>query len=140
MDQYHTRLSDWQLRLMQYIAERARVRVDPARPVCAEFAAGAVEAMTGKPLGLQWRDQYPTVKAGLKAVKEAGYEDHVALVADMFEAIPPAMACPGDIAVLPGDDGIAALGIVQGPNIYVQAKDGIGAVPLTRAVAAFRVP
>lgn len=137
---YAPRQPDWQLRLIQYIGTRARTPIDPARPVCAEFVAGAVEAMTGTSIGLQWRDKYPTVHAGLKALKEAGYADHVALVADMFDEIPVAMACPGDIAVLPGEDGIRALGIVQGANIYVQAENGIGAVPLTQAVAAFRVP
>lgn len=139
MTEYHKRSPDWQLRLMQYIAERARTPVDPAGPVCAEFAAGAVEAMTGQPLGIQWRGKYRTVSAGLKALKAGGYADHIALVADMFDEIPPAFARPGDIAVLPGDDGIAALGIVQGSHIYVQSAGGVGAVLLTDAIRAFRV-
>ena len=133
------RKPDWQLSLVQYIAERARTPVDPARPVCAEFTAGAVEAMTGKRVGIAWRDKYPTVRAGLKALRDGGYADHIALVADLFDAMPPAMACPGDIAVLPGEDGIKVLGIVQGANIYVQSINGVGAVPLTDAIAAFKV-
>lgn len=137
---YAPRQPDWQLRLMQYIGGRARTTVDPDGPVCAEFVAGAVEAMTGASIGLQWRDRYATVQAGLKAVKEAGYADHIALVADMFDEIPAAFACPGDIAVLRGEGSIAVLGIVQGSNIYVQTPAGIGAVPLTEAVTAFRVP
>ena len=140
MNRYFQRKPDWQMALMQYLAERARTPVDPARPVCAEFAAGAVEAMTGQSLSIAWRDKYPTVQAGLKALIGSGYADHIALVADMFDDIPGAMACPGDIAVLPGECGIRALGIVQGAHIYVQAEGGLGAVPLTDAVAAFKVP
>lgn len=137
---YHQKAPDWQLQLVQYIAERARSPIDPSRPVCAEFVAGAIEAMTGAGLGIAWRDKYPTVAAGLKALREGGYADHVALAADLFEEIPPAMACPGDIAVLPGDGGIRALGIVQGAHIYVQSENGIGAVLLTTAITAFKVP
>lgn len=137
---YHKRRDDWQIQLMQYIAERARTPIDPSAPVCAEFAAGAIEAMTGVRLGLAWRGKYPTVVAGLRALRAAGYADHVALAADMFEEIPAAFACPGDIAVLRGRLGIRVLGVVQGPNIYVQATNGIGALPLTDAIAAFRVP
>lgn len=137
---YATKQPDWQLHLMQFIAERARTPIDPAGPVCAEFVAGAIEAMTGARLGLEWRGKYPTAVAGLRALRAAGYADHVALAADMFDEIPAAFACPGDIAVLPGRLGIRVLGIVQGPNIYVQAKNGIGAVPLTDAISAFKVP
>ena len=133
------RAENWQLRLMQYIAERQRTPVDPTRPVCAEFAAGAVEAMTGRPIGIAWRGKYPTVAAGLKAIRKGGYADHIALVADMFDEIPASFAQAGDIAVLAGEDGIKALGIVQGPHIYVQSINGVGAVPLTDAIAAFRV-
>jgi hypothetical protein len=135
----NTRHPDWQLRLMQYIAERARTAIDPNGPVCAEFTAGAVEAITGRSLGIAWRGKYPTVAAGLKALRKAGYADHVALAADMFDAIPPAFAGAGDIAVLPGEDGIRILGVVQGPHIYVQTVSGIGAVPLTNAILAFKV-
>ena len=134
-----TRHPDWQLRLMQYIAERHRTPVDPNAPVCAEFTAGAVEAITGRNLGIAWRGKYKTVAAGLKALRKAGFADHVALAADMFDAIPPAFACAGDIAVLPEVDGVKVLGIVQGPNIYVQTVTGVGAVPLTDATAAFKV-
>ncbi len=134
-----TRHPDWQLRLMQYIAERHRTPVDSNAPVCAEFTAGAVEAITGRNLGIAWRGKYKTVAAGLKALRKGGFADHVALAAEMFEAIHPAFACPGDIAVLPEVDGVKVMGIVQGANIYVQSANGIGAVPLTDAIAAFRV-
>lgn len=136
---YATRRRDWQMHLMQYLAERARTPVDPNAPVCAEFTAGAVEAITGHNLGIAWRGKYPTVASGLRALRQAGFADHVALAAAMFEAIPPAFACAGDIAVLPGENDIRVLGVVQGPNIYVQTVMGVGAVPLTDAIAAFKV-
>jgi hypothetical protein len=134
-----TRQPGWQMHLMQYLAERARTPVDPNAPVCAEFTAGAIEAITGRSLSIAWRGKYLTVASGLKALRRAGFADHIALAASMFEAIPPAFACAGDIAVLPGEDGIRVLGIVQGPNIFVQTVMGVGAVPLTDAIAAFKV-
>lgn len=133
------RKPDWQLRLMQYVADRARLPVDPAAPVCAEFAAGAVEAMTGEPLGIEWRGKYRSIAAGLAALQAAGHADHVALVAAIFDEIAPARANPGDIAVIPTPSGIPALGIVQGAHIYVQAETGLGAMLLTDAIRAFRV-
>ena len=43
------------------------------------------------------------------------------------------MILPGDLAVVEGDGG-RALGIVQGTMIYVLRPEGLGLLPIERAV------
>jgi hypothetical protein len=134
-----TRLPDWQSRLTAYmratVAERKGAITEPD---CALFAAGAVLAMTGTDPAAEWRNRYPTVAAGQRMLRRAGFTDHVALVATQLPEIPPAMARVGDIAVI-ASDGLSALGIVQGARIYVLGPTGVATVPLTSATRAFKV-
>ncbi len=132
------RYPDWQIRLMHYVAGRARTPVDPNEPVCALFAAGGVEAMTGQDFAAEWAGRYSTTRGALRVLRKAGYADHVALVAERFEEIAVPFAAPGDLAVIATDD-VPAIGIVQGEMIYVQAVNGVGAQPLLSAIRAFRV-
>lgn len=136
MTEFH-RLPDWQQRLTDYL------RAHHARPFawgrwdCAIFTAGAVRAMTGRdPMrGLRG---YRTLAEGLRKARARGLEDHVAAVAATFPEIHPAFAGPGDIAVVPGAPGLA-LGLVQGPQVYVLGDRGLGLMSLTEAQRAFRV-
>lgn len=129
---------DWQIRLMQYVADRARTPVDPRDPVCALFAAGGVAVMTGQDFAAEWAGRYTTMRGALRALRKSGYADHIAVVAERFTEIPVSFAAPGDLAVIPTDD-LPALGIVQGEVVYVQSINGIGAWPLLGATRAFRV-
>lgn len=133
-----TRHTDWRRRLTAYLAEKSRQPFEEGRNDCALFAAGAVQAMTGRDPAGDWRGAYDSTLAGMRALKEAGYDDHVAFAAAHFEEKPAAFARPGDIAVVPGPDG-PALGIVQGPGIYVLNPAGLAIVPLTAAHRAFGV-
>lgn len=132
------RLPDWRQRLIDHIVATAAEPFKPGAHDCALAAANAVKAMTGKDYARGFRG-YRTVAEGLRKLKAKGYEDHVALVAEHFEEIPPAMAQVGDIAVVQGDDGLA-LAIVQGELLYVTGPQGRALVPLTSAMRAFRVP
>lgn len=129
---------NWQASLTDYAASVAAMPFDPATHHCAFFAAGAVRAMTGVDLAAKWRGRTKTVAAGLRALRRAGFDDHVALVAAHFDEVPPAFAQVGDIAVL-ATEGQPALGIVAGPVVYVLHPHGLGTVPLTDAQRAFRV-
>lgn len=132
------RLPDWRQRLIDHIVATAGEPFKPGTHDCALAAANAVKAMTGKDYARGFRG-YRTIAEGLRKLKAKGYEDHVALVAEHFEEIPPSMAQVGDIAVVQGDDGLA-LAIVQGELLYVTAPQGRALVPLTSAKRAFRVP
>ena len=60
------------------------------------------------------------------------------MAAAHFAEVHPAFAQAGDLAVVPGEDGIA-LGIVQGENIYVLLPTGFGLVNRLCATRAFVV-
>jgi hypothetical protein len=132
-----TRLPGWQKRLTAYIAACARRDFAPGQHDCAQFAAGAVEVMTGEALAPGFRD-YGTIEGGIARLRAAGYRDHVALAAALLPEIAPMMATPGDVAVVERD-GDLALGIVQGAKVYVVGPEGLGLVDLTEAVRAFKV-
>ena len=131
------RHDDWQGRLTDYVVPLMGAEFSFGQLDCALFAAGAVKAMTGKDLAWGFRS-YRTLKGGLKKLKAAGYDDHIALAADKLPEIPPSFAQVGDVAVVETDEG-PALGVVQGETIYVMRLDGLGLVPLTTATRAFRV-
>lgn len=75
---------------------------------------------------------YTTIRGGLRVLRRAGFEDHVALAQHHLAAKPVAFANVGDGAiVLSGNE--RALGIVQGPNVFVLRPEGLGHVPLAAA-------
>ena len=126
------RLYNWESRLAAYITAVARDGFAYGQHDCALFAAGAVEAVTGIDPGAEFRGRYSTLKGGLKAVRKAGFSDHV----DVMRAICPAISRPsvmvGDLAII-GKGADAALGVVQGAMIYVLRESGLGLVPLAAA-------
>ncbi len=138
MSQSPFRRPDWKLQLIHFMGDAARTPFQPGVHDCALFAAGAVFAMTDVDFAADFRGKYQTLKGGLKLLQKAGYADHVALAARLFEEIAPALAAPGDLAVVPDVQG-EALGIVQGPGIYVLTPDQLGMVSLLAASRAFRV-
>lgn len=132
------RMKDWEPRLVAYLAAAARREFKPGVHDCALFTAGALEAMTSVDHAADWRGRYKTLSGGRRALKKAGHADHVALVASLFDEVPPAFAHRGDIAVVDGAEG-AALGIVQGEGIYVLRPEGLAVVRRADMKRAFRV-
>jgi len=132
---------DWRPALLAYMQATAPKPFIWGEHDCALFAAGAVEAMTGEDFAAPYRGRYTTLLGGLRVLRRDGFTDQAALAASLFEEIPPAMAGVGDIAVVPEGEA-NALGVVQGPRIYVVGPDvtGIGTVDLLRASRAFRIP
>lgn len=128
---------DWQARLTDYVVQMMRADFRPGQADCALFAAGAVKAVTGEDHARGHRG-YRTIAEGMRKLRRAGFEDHVALVASILPEIAPAFAQVGDVAVIETDEG-PALGVVQGEMIYCLRPDGMGLVPLLSAVRAFRV-
>lgn len=129
----------WRIALMQYLGECARTPLQFGTHDCAIFAAGAVQAMTGVDFAAEYRGTYATLREGLRHLQADGFADHIALARDRLPAIAVAEAMPGDLAVIPVDP-LPALGVVQGPSVYVLgATGGLAIVPLTDAVEAFRV-
>ena len=130
-----SRLPDWRPRLIAYLDE---VRARPfayGRHDCALFAAGAVEAMTGVDLAVDYRGRYGSLKEGLKLVRGR----HLAILRDHLRPVSPAFAQVGDVALI-GEVGFPALGLVQGETILVLREDGLGLMPRAAATSAWAVP
>lgn len=131
-----SRRPDWRPRLVAYLEE---VRARPfsyGTHDCALFVAGAVEAMTGFDAAAGFRDQYDSLKGGLKLLTKG---DHVALVGRLLEEAPVAFAQVGDIAVI-GEIGVPALGLFEGETILVLRDEGLAHMPRAAATRSFRVP
>lgn len=129
------RLPDWRPRLVAYLeGVRARPFAYGSHD-CALFAAGAVEAMTGIDPAGDYRGRYDSLKAGLKLVRGT----HLDVLRRDFEAIPPAFAGVGDLALI-GEVGFPAFGIFEGQHILVLREDGLGLMSRAAATAAYRVP
>lgn len=133
-----TRRADWKARLVDYLAASAQRPFRYGQHDCALFAAGAVAAMTGTDHADGWRG-YGDLPSGLRRLRAAGHDDHVAFVASILPEIHPVRAMPGDVAVMPGDGGVAALGIVQGAGVYALRPQGIAVLPRGQMLRAFRV-
>ena len=139
LDLLFTRRPDWRVRLSDYLALVAPAAFRPGQHDCAMFAAGAVEAMTGKDPAADLRGTYRSLAAGQAALVAAGYADQVAFVADLFPEIPAAMAAVGDLAVMDGEGAGMALGVVQGAAVYVLRPSGLALVNRLHIQRAFRV-
>jgi hypothetical protein len=135
------RFTDWKSRLVGYLAVAARTPFAEGRHDCALFLAGGVEAMTGVDPAAAWRGRNTTTRGGLRMLRKASFADHIAAVAATLPEIAPAFAAVGDAAVVadPQMSDVFALGIVQGEMIYVLRPGGLGLMPMTSALRAFRV-
>jgi len=132
----------WRSDLSVYVHSVAKAPFEWGGHDCALFSAGAVEAMTGAYITADYRGRYSTLAGGLRLLKKKGFANHADLAASLFEEIPVALASVGDIAAIKvNTGGIYALGVVQGPRIYVvrPGEAGIGTVDLMAAERAFRV-
>jgi len=134
------RRPDWRARLATYLADLAGRRFRPGRHDCALFAAGAVEAMTGVDLAAPWRGTYRSLEQGRAALEAAGWASHQEFVAAHFAPVAPSLAQVGDLAVMPGEiEGSAALGVVQGPAVYVLTPAGLGLTSRLHMLEGYRV-
>lgn len=132
------RLPDWKSRLTAWLAEIVRRPFAPGTHDCALFAAGAVQAMTGRDPAAPYRGRYQTLRGGKRILRQAGFADHIDLVVCTFAEVHTSRAAPGDLAVVPTPEG-DALGLVQGEAVYVLSPRGIGMLPMTAATRAYRV-
>lgn len=132
------RRPDWKPRLIAWLAEVARTPFAFGHHDCALFAAGAVQVMTGRDPAARFRGRYRTLKGGLRVLRAAGFDDHIALAASELAEVHVSRAAPGDLAVVPTTEG-DALGLVQGEVVYVLMPGGLGMTPMSQASRAFRV-
>lgn len=131
-----SKLPDWRLRLRAYLAEADRP-FEWGTHDCGAFAGGAVAAMTGANPHDEVAGRYRTARGAARALRRAGYGDHIALAAAHLDEVAPKAARFGDIAMVDGEGG-PALGVVTGAHIAVLTPQGRGVVPLSEAKRVFR--
>lgn len=133
------RLPDWQPRLQAWICSRRAQPIQPGAWDCCLFGAGAIEALTGVDLAAGWRGRYNTMAGGRRLLRRAGYADHVALIAAHLPEGHVCDARPGDIPIVPTEDG-DAVGVYQGSAVYVLTPSGdLGFAPILPTLRLFRV-
>jgi len=130
---------DWQLRLHRYLSTLWRQPLRYGAHDCCLFGAGAIAAQTGVDLAAPFRGRYRSLQGGLRLLRRSGFVDHVALIAVHLPEATPGAARPGDIAVVPTEDG-PEVGVVQGAAVYaLHPTGGIGLVPIAPVQRLFKV-
>ena len=134
-----TRYPDWRARLAGYVAASRRRPFAFGAFDCALFAAGAVEAQTGVDLRRELAGRYTTEVGAARVLRRNGFADPAEVAAKFLPEIAIAQARQGDVAAIRTQAGVA-LAVVGGPHLLAaRAGSGLIALPLTAAVAAFRV-
>ncbi len=132
------RLPDWRVRLAEWLEEVRNQPFAQGRHDCALFAAGAVRAVTGTDLAEVYRGRYRTTRGGLRILRKAGFDDHVALALHHFARQPIALVREGDLVVSDTDQG-PGFGVVQGAAAYVLGQNGLALMALSQARLALKV-
>ena len=130
-----TRYPDWQLRLEAFVREHNVKPFAWGSNDCAVFAADAVEAITGEVLrpDLRGLDTRQTAVA----LRDGGGVRGIASSA-LGAPIPAVVARIGDMVVVMVNDR-ESLAICNGGTAIAAGPDGLVAVPMSFALAAWRV-
>ena len=133
------RLPDWQPRLHAWLRGINGRPIRPGQHDCCLFGAGAIEAQTGVDIAAPWRGRYTTFAGGRRVLRKAGFNDHIDLIACTLPEDHVSTALPGDIAIVPTEDG-EAVGLIQGAAVYVLTLSGhLGFVPMAPIQRLFKV-
>lgn len=131
------RLPDWPERLAAYLRQDHRFSWTGTN--CGQFAAGAVQAMTGIDVGAEFRGAR-TKREQLAILRRvAGGDVEAAATMIGGQPLPSVlMAMRGDVVSVPAPDG-AALGICTGRDVAILSPDlGVVRVPLAVCRKAWR--
>ena len=118
--------------LHQYIATARGRPLRYGRHDCVTFAGRWAEDQSGRDLV----PRYDSLREGREIL---GDQSPVDVLAREFAEVPNLMARAGDVAVMPSDSAMPALGIVCGRRIACFVGREIGFVELTSALRVFRV-
>jgi len=130
------RFHDWQVRFEAFIRERQLMPFEWGRNDCALFAADCVEALTGTRLLPKMRG-YRNARDALMMIDKAGGLRSIAVYA-LGGFILPAYATVGDVVLIRVGKR-EALAVCNGGTAIGPGPDGIQAVPMSSAIAAWRV-
>lgn len=131
------RLSDWEQRLGDVVAQRLAVPFAWGSNDCVLFAADCVFAMTGQDLVADWRGQWSDQSSAVRAIVRAGGLE-AAVQGCGLEQIQPLFAQRGDV-VLHRQGGVDALAVCVGANLAAPGEAGLMFIGLEHGVQAWRV-
>lgn len=130
------RLHDWQLRLEAFARARTEAPFAWGSNDCALFAADAVHALTGERLCEELRG-YDSARQAIRILLEQGGVQGLATKA-LGGPIPVAMAAVGDVVTVRTGKR-EAMAICNGGTAIAAGPEGMVAVPMAFATAAWRV-
>jgi hypothetical protein len=129
------RLHDWPQRLDEYIASRKNEPFSYATHDCCQFAAGAVEAVTGENPSIRW--QYRNEVGADRLIREAGGIDGLVTQA-LGEPCHPSQAGRGDIVLAELEQG-PTVGVCVGRECVFAAQVGLSYRPRSVILQAWKV-
>lgn len=133
------RVRDWRSRLNDVVEKRRREPFSDENN-CGVFIGDCIYAMTGVDVIKPFRGQYKTLAEAIILLREAGYADGCAFLAEHFDEIPPALARSGDLMAFPSEESGWAGGVVNGEKVTVLSRAGIGNADRTADARAFQIP
>jgi hypothetical protein len=130
------RRADWQLRLAQFMEQRASKPFAWGENDCCLFAADAVQAMTGTDYAKTLRG-YSTQREALRLVQKMGGLWAIATGA-LGEPVSPLLAGVGDVVLL-DNEGRELLAVCNGTTAVAPGADGAVSIGMETAKAAWRI-
>lgn len=134
------RVPDWPERLAALIEKRRNVPFAWGENDCLTFALDAIEAVTGRRVGDEWRGRYfdenGAIACGLdcfEMILDAELAKHA------FLEVSVASAQRGDLALIVGDTEKACLGVIVGEAACGPGPRGLVTAPLHRVRRAWAV-
>jgi hypothetical protein len=132
------RVDDWDAALDRVIAAHQQQPFAWGTSDCLHFALDVAAALTGFDPRAADPPVYNSRNEAMTVLRERGFDTIEQMLNHYFLKIHPAWAHRGDIAVINQDDGIS-VGVFVGAMIAVKDIAGLGFVPRSRAVMAFRI-
>lgn len=101
------------------------------RRTCIHLARAQMRAMGHRPPVIP---DFRSALGARKALQKTGHADLAALLDTMLPRIAPLEMMLGDLALVPGEDGLDALGVSAGSALLMYHADADGLVPVKGAL------
>lgn len=136
-----TRLPDWRARFAAEMDRQRGASFAWGRSDCVlGLAGGAVMALTGADLTLDWRGRYRSERGALRVLQAAGFANLGDALASHLPEIHPDDAYIGDLALVGAEGPLkAALGVFDTAGLIVMTHAGHGWLEPERAYRAFKI-
>ena len=132
------RRPNWAFLLGQYLQSRKDVPFEYGSNDCCSFAAGAIDAVTGRHCTQDLRHLYEDEKGANALIDQHGGLEQAVSVIFGRASSPPEWAIVGDIVLCDGDHG-PTVGVFLGQQIAIATPEGVKAIDSSAAKRSWRV-